>query len=102
MSDLASAQVILKPSAELIERVLERFEALGFECGPVIAGSFSITAPAEEFEHAFSVQLEQHQRFFTLLHGALEFPLECLPKELDLEVEAVVFTKPPDFGPTSF
>jgi hypothetical protein len=99
---LVSAQVILNKNVELLEHILEQFEMLGFECGPVIANSFSITASQSCFEQAFAVHLEQRHQQFTLEHGELEFPLEHLSEEVRLNVQAVVFTKPPDFGPSHF
>jgi len=124
--DIISAQVILKPekgkgfdkesiiTAQTLEKYLPSMESLrqtrdffsksGFEIGPAIGNSFSITASAKWFENFFNVHL------FYLENGAImsewqdtkryELPIDVIPKWIKDMVMAITFTPPPDFGPT--
>jgi hypothetical protein len=94
------------PSAEAAARAQERFASHGFEVGPVVANSFSITAPVETFEKVFGTRLilegEGARRSVRAGSGSYELSLDSLPESLSESVEAVTFTPPPDFGPTSY
>lgn len=82
------------------------FAASGFEVGPVVAGSFSITGRRSLFETAFGEPLEEERRgggrSYRTARGTLELDLARLPEHVARQVEAVAFSRPPDFGPTSF
>ncbi len=79
------------------------FAAAGFEVGPVVAGSFSITGRRSLFESTFAEPVEEapgggHRT----ARGTLEFDLARVPERVARHVEAVGFSRPPDFGPPSF
>lgn len=80
------------PSAEAAERVRERLSRAGFEVGPLVGNSFSITAPVKTFEKVFGTGVRE------AAEQGREIPAAGLPRE----VAAVTFTPPPDFGPTSY
>lgn len=95
------------PSAETALTATQAFAAAGFEVGPVVGISFSITAPVETFEKVFDTHLRLEERGGIKAIGpdksvSLELPLQALPKAITDNVEAVTFTPPPDFGPTEF
>ena len=85
-----------QPSPEAAERVRKRYARAGFEVGPLVGISFSITAPASAFEKVFKTRIREAGK------GDLELPKKALPRELAEDVAAVTFTPPPDFGPTSY
>jgi hypothetical protein len=109
---VASAQVVLRPASG--KRVTEpitsqnvreimpssadaalarrTFEELGFQAGPVVANSFSITGPTALFEKAFKTRLRP---------DTFELPTHVLPDPIASIVEAVTFTPAPDFGPAN-
>jgi hypothetical protein len=80
------------PSPEAAERVRDRLARAGFEVGPLVGNSFSITAPVETFEKNFGSGVRE------AAEKGQEIPADDLPRE----VAAVTFTPPPDFGPTSY
>ena len=95
------------PSEEAVARAKAAFSTAGFEVGPLVGNSFSITAPVGTFEKVFKTQLRRQE------HGgiesvrqdgstSLELPLGALPASVANPVAAVTFTPPPDFGPTKF
>lgn len=101
---LTSAQVLLKAENTQPEAVREIFTGSGFSLGPLVGNSFSITAPAKQFETFFNLGIESPPG------GGLEFvpageqprtdlQAELLPANLRDQVEMIVFSKPPDFGP---
>lgn len=95
------------PSAEAVDRVPRYFRSLGFEVGPVVGNSFSITGPLFAFEESFGVALRATERGGLKVVGKpgsseIELPLNALPSGLGDLVTAVTFTEPPDFGPTGF
>lgn len=95
------------PSPAAAERVRNAFSARGFEVGPVVGTSFSITAPAQRFEEEFGVRVRSREDGgIEAVSGDddanLELPLSRLPDPLADGVAAVTFSPPPDFGPTSF
>ena len=101
-----SAQVVLRakgpitaatlaanqPPKEAVEAAQKLFRAAGFELGPYVGISFSISGSRSLFEKFFRTSLDK-------LHG-YELPLSVLPKEVAAVIEAVTFTPPPDFGPS--
>ncbi|HYN22428.1 MAG TPA: hypothetical protein VE078_15815 [Thermoanaerobaculia bacterium] len=82
------------PSTEAAERVRQRLSLAGFEAGPLVGNSFSITAPAKTFEKVFGTGVRE-----AASEGR---ELDDLPGSLAKDVAAVTFTPPPDFGPTSY
>jgi len=95
------------PSEEAVARAKAAFSGAGFEVGPLVGNSFSITAPVGTFENVFKTELRRQE------HGgiesvrehsstSLELPLGALPPSVATLVAAVTFTPPPDFGPTRF
>src|SRR5262249_47749482 len=95
-----AAQVVLTPSSLLsADWVVGQFAIAGFQTGPVVGISFSIGGSVEQFEQFFKIRSERTgpQPFATD-----ELPLDALPPAVRQHVQAVLFTRPPDFGPTSF
>ncbi|MBI3970031.1 MAG: hypothetical protein HY332_01970 [Chloroflexi bacterium] len=95
------------PSSEAVATAREAFRAAGFDVGPVVGNSFSITAPAGTFRKAFNTQLRREARGSVQAvkedgGAGFELPLEHLPEPARGLVSAVTFTPPPDFGPTNF
>ena len=126
---VVSAQVILRPASggssldhgeritsETIAEYLpaparaamaaETLRGAGFDVGPLVGNSFSITGPVALFERFFKTQLRPHTHGTVKAgehgEGSFELPVHALPDELRGAVDAVTFTPPPDFGPTSF
>ena len=79
------------PSPDAAGRAMQAFAAAGFQTGPMVGNSFSITAPASTFERMFGVRPPVAE---------LNLPHDRLPPSIANDVEAVVFVPPPDFGPT--
>jgi hypothetical protein len=69
------------------------FAAQGFQVGPCIGISFSITAEKETFERAFGVDPQSTQ------FGGLELPLDHVGADVVPFIDAVTLTEPPAFGP---
>ena len=92
-----AAQVVLNASGlHQAPGVMEQFAAAGFQVGPLVGVSFSIAAPIERFEDFFKVRAEQQGAQPFLVD---ELPLSALPPGLREQIETVLFTRPPDFGP---
>jgi hypothetical protein len=95
------------PSEEAAARVKVAFSIAGFETGPLVGNSFSITAPAGTFEKVFQTELryQEHGGIESVREDgstSLELPLGALPPSIASSVASVTFTPPPDFGPTRF
>jgi subtilase family serine protease len=95
------------PSPESFQAVASEFAAAGFEVSAAGPTGFSITAPAGTFEKFFGTRLQATERGGVESVGkdkstSLELPLRGIPKGLSHHIEAVTFTPPPDFGPTSY
>jgi hypothetical protein len=125
---LLSAQVILKPagggkadvpivssnvhqtlpSGDAIRLVQKAFADAGFDVGAAFANSFAITAPAKVFNKVFGTRIRRDAasgdtRAIGRRGGSsYELPLTVLPSQVARLIEAVTFTPPPDFGPTSY
>ena len=94
---MISAQVVLNAAGLLqAPRVRERFAAAGFQVGPLVGNSFSITGPVKLFERVFKMPAggQGHQPF-----SVTELPLSGLEPNLGEPIQTVLFTRPPDFGP---
>lgn len=101
---VASNVDALRPAAEAVERAQRAFEALGFHVSPCVGYSFSIEADARDFEQTFHVKLAARPdggMHIASSRGATlpELPLDALPASLQRQLDAVVFSEPPDFGP---
>ena len=95
------------PTPDIATRVRTAFTAAGFEAGPVVGNSFSISATVGVFESLFNIHLRHQQEGGVASvriqeSGSYELPLQALPRSVIENVEAVTFTPPPDFGPTRF
>jgi hypothetical protein len=95
------------PQAEVTRSIQQALAAAGFETGPLVGISFSITAALNVFEKFFKVKLRPAkmggvESVREIQSGGHELPLHALPKSVADKVEAVIFTPPPDFGPTKF
>ena len=95
------------PSPENFQAAAQAFSAAGFEVSAAGPTGFSITAPASTFEKFFNTRLQKQERGGVMAmrkdeSTSLELPLRALPREVSRLVEAVTFTPPPDFGPTSY
>ena len=95
------------PSAEAARRAPQAFANAGFDVGPVVANSFSITAPVTTFEKVFGTTFKrdpQSGETRPARHGAGEYelPLSKLVGEVSQMIQAVTLTPPPDFGPTDY
>lgn len=101
-----SAQVVLRakgpitaatlsanqPQKKAVEAARELFREAGFELGPYVGISFSISGSRSLFEEYFGTRLDELRGY--------ELPLDSLPKEVAALMEAVTFTPPPAFGPS--
>ncbi|HEX8921612.1 MAG TPA: hypothetical protein VF766_09055 [Pyrinomonadaceae bacterium] len=95
------------PSPESFQAVAAEFAAAGFEVSAAGPTGFSITASESAFEKFFDTRLQTTEKRGVEALGkdkstGYELPLRGLPKALSHYIEAVTFTPPPDFGPTSF
>ncbi|MEA3466728.1 MAG: hypothetical protein U9R57_00710 [Thermodesulfobacteriota bacterium] len=79
------------------------FRSKGFEIGPLVGVTFSITALAGTFENVFKVELQRTVKGGIECNGGdLELPLGHLPDNTSKIIQTVTFTEPPDFDPTEF
>jgi hypothetical protein len=95
---LLASQVVLNTlGIQQAPWVMEQFKAAGFQIGPLIGVSFSIAGPIERFEEFFQVRAERSgpQPF-----PSNELPLSTLNPMLRQHITNVLFTRPPDFGPS--
>jgi hypothetical protein len=90
------------PDAQRASQTRARFESLGFEVGALVGNSFSISAPAKKFEQHFQTKILHTNQHASLEDGSLELPVAGLPDEMKVNIDAVSFSKPPDFGPGNF
>lgn len=99
---LLSAQVVLKGNSRTVyEKVKSFFEKDGLTVGPLVANNFSITAPANKFKSYVGTESESRPRdgIGVAASEGPEPSAKRLPAEIRDDVEAIVFTEPPDFGP---
>jgi hypothetical protein len=95
------------PSPGTISSVAAEFRSQGFEIGPCVGVSFSVTGSIRTFEEFFGMRIrlsEDHAYEFVAKKKTVGHELSCaqLPEVLRKSVHAVVFPLPPDFGPTQF
>src|SRR5215213_461397 len=94
---LTSAQVVLnQPSTSVYENVRHFFEAAGFTVGPLVANNFAISAPVTTFESYFHTSLDVSSKRGLQDTGV---DLDVLPPKIRINVDAILFSRPPDFGP---
>jgi len=103
---LLSAQVVPSEGHLDVQELQNALGAAGFSTGLYFAGSFSITAHPELFMRYFGVRQSQlhpgDQRSLAIPdHSGLELSLNALAPELRAKIKGVLFTKPPDFGPSN-
>jgi hypothetical protein len=94
----------LRPAAEVVERARRAFESLGFRSHPGAGHAFSIEADADRFEATFKVHLtvrdDGGMRVASATGQTLSsLPLDALPATLRPQLDAIVFSEPPAFGP---
>jgi hypothetical protein len=105
VADVARAETAeqMLPDPAAVERAQTYFRQAGFDVTAAVGPSFSIVGPQDLFERTFSAPLQASERGGVVTgEGALELPLEPLPRDVGDAVEAVTFTAPPDFGPTEY
>lgn len=88
-----------RPSAQVAERAQKSFRAAGFETGPCVGNSFSISAPAAAFRRILK---STGRKSAPAEWVGLEIQAADLPAELAEGLLAIVFPQPPEFGPGSF
>jgi hypothetical protein len=84
----------LAPAPEAAAEVARALAGAGFEVGPVVGLSFSISARRSVFDRFFGIESA----------GATKgtIPLDRVPALARRHVAAVTFPPPPDFGPTRY
>jgi hypothetical protein len=92
------------PDPGQARRVQDLLRSLGFDVGALIGTSFSISAPPWLFQRSFG-QAPPTEPTVETADGAShgpdhhELPVDRLPDEAAAAIEAIVFARPPDFGP---
>jgi subtilase family serine protease len=88
------------PDPKMVSSVSNIFRTNGFDTGPVVGISFSITAKVSTFEKFLHVLIQPHKDGgFEFMDKRRELTGEKLPKVLQNYVQAIVFPRPIDFGP---
>jgi len=95
------------PSSDSVVSAQRAFVDAGFDVGNLVANSFSITAPAGQFEKLFKVKIQHDEKAGTRVDAGgtepqYELPTSSLPADLRQSVAVVTFSPPPDFGPNSY
>jgi hypothetical protein len=83
-----------QPDAETARAVMGFFRSAGFDVGPLVGLGFAISGSTALFERTFG-RSEPNE-------GESNLPLSRVPEPLRDHVQAVAFTRPPDFGPTKW
>jgi hypothetical protein len=79
------------------------FRSLGFEVGPLTGISFSITAAVSNFENIYKTLLRFDRKGgVRTAAGKLELDTATLPAKASALIQSIVFSEPPDFGPSEF
>lgn len=92
------------PSPSAITTVTARFRSRGFETGPFVGISFSVTGTIRAFEEFFGmkIQLGNDNAYEFVDESRIighELKGDALPEELREFVQSVVFPLPIEFGP---
>lgn len=95
------------PSPGAVSSVAAELRSKGFEIGPFVGVSFSVTGTIRAFEEFFGmrIRLGEDQAYeFVAKNKTVGHELTGgeLPEVLRKSVHAVAFPLPPDFGPTDF
>jgi len=95
------------PTDEAVTMATEAFMLAGFQVGTVVGNNFSISAEVGNFEKVFNVRLRYQTSGEVMAvrddgSSSYELPIKDLPTSLGDLIEVIIFTKPPDFGPTDF
>lgn len=96
------------PDSHAVAAAQAFFRAAGFAVGETPGISFAITGPKALFEEVFGDELVDAADGLaagapvTRAAGARELSLVQLPEDVAVTLQAVVFTAPPDFGPTGY
>jgi hypothetical protein len=87
---LLSAQVVINPSAPVKpDEIMNAFKQAGFDVGSLWANNFSISAPQTRFKSFFAADIDES-----------ELQLGALPDVIRGGIKTILFSRPPDFGPT--
>jgi hypothetical protein len=89
------------PSEEDAAFAVAAFAGAGFQTGNLVGISFSISAPAEQFQGYFGVAIHMDAKGRVKVTGAedaegLQLPLQRLPRQLADRIVAVTFGPPAD------
>ena len=93
-----------QPAEEDVDAARAAFTQAGFETGPCVGISFSITAAPQTFERFFATRLRVDERGVVAPDrgegpDGLELPLGALPGELSSRLVTVTFSPPAElFG----
>ena len=95
------------PSPGEVSAVAAEFRSGGFDTGPLVGISFSVTGTISTFEKFFGIKIQiGKDKGYEFVTGnktfSHELPGNELPELLRKSIHAVAFTLPPDFGPTDF
>jgi hypothetical protein len=94
-TDITAANIrALAPAPEAVAEVQRAFADAGFESGPVVGLSFSVTGRRSLFNRFFGI------RSAGTTKGVI--PLERVPDSVRRHLSAITFPPPPDFGPGSY
>lgn len=92
MSELLSAMVIAKGDGE---KARVAFIRAGFDAGPLVGTTFSITAPRSRFKEMLGSRLDE-------MAAPEGLGPSALPTELKRFVAGITFSAPLDFGPPDY
>ena len=87
------------PSADAIAHVQRELREMGFQVGPCIGNSMSITGAARLFESRFHTTLREAGGAVQFAKDGEELASQRVPTALRAHVAAVTFVPPPAFGP---
>lgn len=80
----------LAPSPMAAERLAEFFTEAGYEVGPLVGISFSLTVPADDVASLLGDEIDG------------EYAHPSIPASLRRHIDTIVRERPIDFGPVSF
>ena len=93
--DITAANIAsLEPAADVVREVTGALARAGFDVGPVVGPTFSITAVRSVFDRFFGITGAGRKTG--------EITLAHVPARLRDGVAAITFPPPPDFGPRSY
>lgn len=95
------------PSPSDVSLATTRFRSMGFDVGPIVGVSFSITGTVRTFERALGTRIRRRKdddHEFVVKNKPIgrELSGDRLPERIRTFVQAIVFPPPPDFGPPEF